>query len=165
MAGSKIHLLDELKLGPYFFEIEDAATGRIIYSRGFASIFGEWQTTPEAENWGTFQESLRFPWPKDPVVLHISKRQPDNSFRRIWQTSINPTARNVNPAPLPSMYEWWEVFCNGKPENKVDIVVLGDGYAQSQKEKFKADVERLVGELFKVEPFKTRRSDFNVRAV
>lgn len=163
--GSKIHLIDELKLGPYLFEIEDAITENIIYSRGFASIFAEWQTTPEAEHWGTFHESLRFPWPKKPVVVHISKRQPDNSFRRVWQASIDPAARNVNPALLPPLHEWWEVFCNGEPENKVDIVVLGDGYAQSQKEKFKADVERLVGEIFKVEPFKTRWSDFNVRAV
>ncbi|MGC8864722.1 MAG: IgA Peptidase M64 [Bacteroidales bacterium] len=163
--GSKTHLLDELPLGPYFFEVEDAASGRLIFSRGFASIFGEWQSTPEAVNYGTFHESVRFPWPKKPVVVYISKRQSDNTFQRIWQISIDPASRAVNPSPLPPSYEWWEVFCNGKPEHKVDIVVLGDGYSFAQKEKFKGDAERLVGELFKVEPFKSRKTDFNVRAL
>lgn len=163
--GSKFHLLDELQLGPYFFEVEDASTGRIIFSRGFANIFGEWQTTPEAQNHGTFHESIRFPWPKKSVIVHISKRQPDNTFRRIWQMTIDPASRAANPAPLIPGYEWWEVFCNGKPENKVDIVVMGDGYTLAQKGKFHADVERLIGELFKVEPFRSRKADFNVRAI
>jgi Peptidase M64 N-terminus len=35
-----------------------------VYSRGFSSIFGEWETTGEAKSLArTFQESLRFPMP------------------------------------------------------------------------------------------------------
>ncbi|MDZ7743119.1 MAG: M64 family metallopeptidase [Bacteroidota bacterium] len=32
-------------------------------------------------------------------------------------------------------------------------------------DKFHGDVEKMIGELFKVEPFKSRKQDFNVRAV
>lgn len=64
-AGSKTVLMDELRLGKYFFEVKDAETGTLLYSRGFSSIYGEWETTPEAHTeWGSFQESLRFPGPK-----------------------------------------------------------------------------------------------------
>ena len=60
--GSKTLLMDRLELGPYFFEVIDKESKVLLYSRGFANVFGEWQSTPEAkENWGTFQESLRFP--------------------------------------------------------------------------------------------------------
>ena len=54
-SGSKQILQDELNLGLYRFEIYDKASNQILYSRGFASIFGEWQTIPEAKKrWGTF---------------------------------------------------------------------------------------------------------------
>ena len=165
-AGSKTVLLDELNRGLYFFEVSDLQTGRPIYSRGFASIFGEWQTIGEAkEKWGTFHESVRFPWPKGPVILTIKKRNSKNEFEDIWSTEIDPESRGVNPAEYHSPYKSWGYIQNGDPNNHVDIVILGDGYSAGEMEKFHNDVERLTDELFKVEPFKTRKSDFNVRAV
>ena len=66
-SGSHKILIDKLELGPYFFEVIDKETKTLLFSRGFASIFGEWQTTPEADKVkGTFHESLRFPWPQKP---------------------------------------------------------------------------------------------------
>src|SRR5919107_2461927 len=60
--------VDESNLGKYLFEVRDAKTNRILYSRGFASIYGEWETTDEAKSVRrTFQESLRFPAPEAPA--------------------------------------------------------------------------------------------------
>src|SRR6185369_1738127 len=39
--------IDELNLGKYLFEVRDRATNRLFFSRGFASIYGEWETTDE----------------------------------------------------------------------------------------------------------------------
>src|SRR6195256_6633869 len=56
--------LDDTNLGKYFFEVRDQKSGRALYSRGFASIYGEWETTDEAKSlMRTFSESLRFPAP------------------------------------------------------------------------------------------------------
>ena len=41
--------IDETNLGKYYFQVLDRATNRLIYSRGFASIYGEWETTDEAK--------------------------------------------------------------------------------------------------------------------
>ena len=80
--GSKTQLIDKLELGQYFFEVLDAESKTTIYSRGFSSIFGEWQSTPEAEKGSaTFSESLRFPWPKKPVLVILKKRNPENKKR------------------------------------------------------------------------------------
>ena len=164
--GSKTMLLDELNRGLYFYEVYDVASGEMIYSRGFASIFGEWQTTPEAKtDWGTYHESVRFPWPLHPVDLVIKKRDAKNDFQEIYRYSINPEARSVNPAPLDLGLNTYTYLDNGDPNTKVDIVILGDGYTAEQMDKFHADVDRLVGEMFKVEPYKSRKSDFNIRAV
>ena len=53
--GSRTRLIDTLNLGNYYFEVVDRDTNQAIYSRGFASVFGEWQTTDEAKDRaGTF---------------------------------------------------------------------------------------------------------------
>ncbi len=54
---------------------------------------------------------------------------------------------------------------SGSAAEKVDIVLLGEGYTAAEMAKFHADARRLVEELFRWEPFKSRRSDFNVRAI
>jgi len=43
-AGSETVLTDELNRGLYFFKITDTLTNTLIYSRGFAVVFGEWQS-------------------------------------------------------------------------------------------------------------------------
>src|SRR5438552_14549938 len=45
--GSRTNLVDETNLGTQFFEVADRDSGRVLYSKGYASIFGEWETTPE----------------------------------------------------------------------------------------------------------------------
>src|SRR6202011_3725699 len=72
--GNPARAIDNTDLGKYFFELSDRASGRVLYSRGFASIYGEWETTPEAkERARTFSESLRFPTPGAPVQIVLKK--------------------------------------------------------------------------------------------
>src|SRR5690606_15262547 len=60
--GSQTRLVDDTDLGKFLFEVVHPETGAVLYSRGFASIYGEWETTPEARTTHrTFHESLRFP--------------------------------------------------------------------------------------------------------
>ena len=85
--GSRTRLIDTSNLGKYFFEVIDRETNQVIYSRGFASVYGEWETTGEAkERTATFHESLRFPWPKRPVQVVLKKRDAQNAFQQIWST-------------------------------------------------------------------------------
>src|SRR5947207_11007235 len=59
-------LIDTSGLGKYLFEVRGEG-GRVLYSRGFASVFGEWQATPEAKALTrAFHESVRFPVPAGP---------------------------------------------------------------------------------------------------
>jgi len=165
-AGSKTKLIDNLNLGLYYFEVQDLDKSIVIFSRGYASIFGEWQTIPEAEEkWGTFHESARFPWPIKPVKLIIKKRNEKNEFVKIWETEIDPSSRSVNPAENISSLSVFDYLQSGPANEKVDIVIMGDGYRSGEMEKYRNDVKRLADELFKVEPYKSRKNDFNVSAV
>ena len=46
--GNPSRPIDATNRGKYFFEVKDADSGRVLYSRGFSSIYGEWETTAEA---------------------------------------------------------------------------------------------------------------------
>jgi hypothetical protein len=54
---------------------------------------------------------------------------------------------------------------NGPSANRVDLVVLGDGYTAAEMDKFAADVETFVLAVFNVEPFKEYSRYFNVLRV
>src|SRR5919112_3882882 len=85
--GNPRRAVDDSNLGKYFFEVKDKQTGRVLYSRGFASIYGEWETTDEAKQMRrTFHESLRFPEPAGPVQVVVKKRDRRNLFREVWST-------------------------------------------------------------------------------
>ncbi len=164
--GSRTQMLDTSGLGKYMAEVADLATSQVLYSRGFASIFGEWETTGEAHEgtWRAIAEAVRFPEPRRPVQLRIRKRQPDQSLREIWSLTIDPASRFVD-RPEPPTGDVWAVMEHGAPALKVDIVVLGDGYTQAGIAPFESDVRRLIDELFDEEPFASRKKDFNVWAV
>jgi hypothetical protein len=165
-AGSRTRLVDTMNLGKYLFEVVDHDSNRLLYSRGFASMYGEWETTDEPKSLHrTFHESLRFPWPKATVQLVLKKRDDQNSFHEVWSALIDPDSRFVNPADIAPAGTLWTVFENGPPAEKVDLVILGDGYTAAEIPKFHADVKRLVGKLFDTEPYKSRKKDFNVRAI
>ena len=162
-SGSRTRLVDDLNLGKYLFEVVDRQTNQVIYSRGFASIYGEWETTPAArEVYGTFHESLRFPWPRRPVQVVLKVRDRENSFHEVWSTVIDPNSRFVNPTDRAPLGEVWPIIDSGPPSDKVDLLVIGEGYTADEIPKFHADAERLVNALFDEEPFASRRSDFNV---
>src|SRR6185295_19812715 len=88
--------LDGTNSGKYFFEVVDAAGGAVLYSRGFSSIYGEWETTGEAKDTNrTFSESLRFPAPDKPVRIVVKKRDARNVFREVWRTTVDPADKFV----------------------------------------------------------------------
>jgi hypothetical protein len=165
-AGSRTQLIDTSNLGKYMVEVSDLATHRVLYPRGFASIYGVWETTGEALDgvWGAIPEAVRVPEPREPFQLRLRKRQADRSFSEVWHVTIDPASRFVDRAPLPEGSSW-TIVDSGDPSVKVDLVVLGDGYAEDEAAVFRRDAETLVGRLFEYEPFASRKSDFNVRAV
>jgi hypothetical protein len=156
-----------MQLGLYRFEVEDTETNKLIYAYPFASIFGEWQTTGEAADgvWRTIHESQRFPEPKKAFRLALKKRNPNGSYKRLYYVEHDPANRFVNCSPIAKNNKVWKIFNNGLPENKVDILILGDGYRKVDIKQFKKDAKHLVGAMFNTEPFKSRKSDFNVWAI
>lgn len=165
-AGSRTRLLDDTNLGGFRVEVVDRATNAVIFSRGFGSIFGEWETTPDARTeWRTFHDSVRVPWPKAPVQVVLKRRQPDQSFREIWSTVVDPASRFVNraaPVPTGTLTVLQE---HGPATERVDLLLLAEGYTAAQGPEAVEDARRLLEALFRQEPYRSRREDFNVRVL
>src|SRR5215510_177827 len=161
--GNPKRPIDDTNLGKNFFEVADRQSHRVLYSRGFASVFGEWETTPDSKNrYQTFSESLRFPAPTAPVQITLKKRDPKNAFRDIWSFTVDPKDMFVDDSKPPSPGPLIEIEKHGPPSEKVDLLILGDGYTAAERVKFEKDARRLVARLFAESPFKERRTDFNV---
>jgi hypothetical protein len=164
--GSRTRLLDETNLGSHLFEVRDVRTNRVIFSRGYSSMFSEWEQTEEVRRVSrTFPESLRLPWPREKVRIVLERRDKANVFHELFSAVIDPAGPEANPAPRAPMGKVWTVFENGPAAAKLDLLLLGEGYAEKDLPKFHADVKRLVDLLFTYEPFKSRKADFNVRAL
>ena len=164
--GPAVRLIDDTNLGKYFFEVLDRKTNRVRYSRGFASIFGEWETTAEArDSVRTFHESLRFPAPEEPVQIVLKKRDRQNAFREVWSVVLDPADPTIDRSAPPAAYKVWAVLKNGDPREKLDLLMLGDGYTAGEMEKWHRDAQRMAALLLEVSPFRERKSDFNVWAI
>ena len=161
--GNPARSIDSTNRGKYLFEVMDAASGRVLYSRGFSSIYGEWETTGEAATINrTFSESLRFPAPDKPVRIVVKKRDPANVFREAWRVNVDPGDKFVTPGAAPETGALITLHRSGDPATKLDILILGDGYTVRERAKFERDARRLVATLFATSPFKERQHDINV---
>ncbi|WP_251622874.1 M64 family metallopeptidase [Odoribacter lunatus] len=163
-AGSKVALVDTTGYGNQMFKIVDIATDEVIYSRSYCTLFNEWQTTDEAgRTHKCMPEGVIFPYPKNDVRLELYARNRQGCFEKKFEHVID--VKDCFIKKFTPRYETFEVMYNGAPTNKVDIVLLPEGYATNEKEKFRQACEGFVREFFSYSPFKEKALQFNVRAV
>jgi hypothetical protein len=161
--GNPARPIDDSNRGIYFFTVADSATGKVLYSRGFNSIYGEWETTGEALKINrTFSESLRFPSPDKPVRITLAKRDKKNVFQPIWDLTVDPADKFVVREKPMKVGPLLKLHYAGDPADKLDLLILGDGYTAAERGKFERDAKRLVRLLFSTTPFKERERDINV---
>jgi hypothetical protein len=152
--GNPARPVDDTNRGANRFEVLDAASGKLLYSRGEAASLAR-----------SFQESLRFPMPTAPVDVRISRRDAANAFVPAWTVRIDPAALDIERASAPAPAQPIRVHYSGDPGAKVDLLILGDGYSAAELPKFEAQARRMAAHLFTVSPFKEHAGDFNVWAL
>jgi hypothetical protein len=164
--GDLSQRFDNTNRGNNRLEVADAKTGDLLYSRDFSTVFGEWKTTEEASKLSRgFHESVRFPKPDRKVAVRILKRDERNAFSVAWSVEVDADAQEVVRSQPPAPATPIAIRVSGPSPQKVDLLILGDGYTQQDMKKFEQDARRLSQHLFEVSPFKERANDFNVWAM
>ena len=164
-AGSHTNRVDQLNLGEYQARVYDVKSATVIFSRGYSTVFNEWQTTGEAGKgiYRTFHESILVPMPKAKIQFTIYRRDAQMLFREVFSTLIDPAApAQINHAVRDPKFKAEKIMDHGDPASKVDIVILGDGYSKDELDKFRKDARHFNEVMFSTSPFKERKKDFNV---
>ncbi|MBM4370925.1 MAG: peptidase M64, partial [Deltaproteobacteria bacterium] len=161
--GSRTRLVDPAGLGKYLVEVRDRATDLLIYSRGFCTLFGEWQTTDEAKTGRqVFPETVRFPLPRAPARVVLRGRGADGALATIWETAVEPAA--VQPG-APAAAEVVLLHDGGPSATALDVVIVPAGYLPHQEEKLRRDLARFAALLLATPPFDRDAARIAVRGV
>ncbi len=164
-GGSHKNLIDTFKFGKYFFEVFDQETNTLIYSRGYSSLFGEWQTTDESKKIKkAFYEGIVFPFPKKNIRVVWYARDWSGKFQKQMELDVDPESYFIDPV-LDQPYPVYKALKTGAPHEKVDIVILPDGYHESEMDLFKKDCDKFASELFKYHPYSDYKEHFNIYGV
>jgi hypothetical protein len=164
--GRRAGLVDPTGYGLYRYRVVDAGTGELIFSQGFASLFGEWLTTGEArERRRTMHESVRFPFPRAARVrVAVDKRDEHGELQEIYSVEVEPSHHSVS-WERSTDFPVTDIEVNAPPSEAVDILILGDGYTAEEMGKFRADAQRVAEALFEYTPYRENRASISIRAV
>jgi len=164
-GGSKVNLVDAFSYGKYMMKVFLAENDSLLYSRGYSSLFGEWQTTREAEEtWRTLSEAVVFPYPKQKVRLELYSRNWDGIFEKKFEYTVDPSnyfIKQENRLAYPA----FDIHISGDPHKKVDIVILPEGYSQDEMGLFIEDCQNFATDLFAFSPYDENKDQFNIRGV
>lgn len=164
-GGSKTKLIDDNFYGNYYVNVYDQKSGDLIYSRGYNSLFGEWQTVNEATTTRRCcNETVVIPYPKENVRIELMSRNKKGKFEKKFEYAVDINSYFIKKDRRHQL-STFDVHYSGNPANCVDVVLLPEGYTADEMEQFKADCQRFAEGLFTFSPYKENQHKFNIRAV
>lgn len=165
-AGSRTHLVDDTNYGSYLFRMFEASTNRLVFSRGFSSLFAEWRTTDEAKTAArTMHESILAPMPLERARVSIAARTAENGFHDIFSSEIDPGSTSIVRESGACAGGAFEIAVTGPLAEKLDLLLVAEGYAAGEEEKFRRDARRFAGTILGFPPFSENRSRISVRGL
>lgn len=164
-GGSKTQLIDPFNYGNLKYELFDSTENILIYSRGFCTLYQEWQTTAEAKVMErSFYEVATMPFPKNKVKFVLSQRQPDGSFIKLYESVIDPDDYFIRKEKSADV-NVTKIYYSGDPAVNVDLAFIAEGYTAEEMQKFRDDVKKTADILLSEPPFNEFKNKFNIWAV
>ncbi|HBE40501.1 MAG TPA: peptidase [Bacteroidales bacterium] len=164
-GGSKTRLIDPFNYGNFKYELYDSAEDKLIYSRGFCTLYQEWQTTAEAKVMQrSFPEVATMPFPRNRCRFVLSQRLHDGSFARLYETEIDPSDYFIRKEKTVDA-RVSRILYAGDPALNVDLAFIAEGYRADEMNKFRGDVKRITDVLLDEPPYNEYKDRFNIWAV
>jgi hypothetical protein len=164
-AGSRTGLVTPFNFGEYKIEVWDTSGQYLLFAQGFSTLFREWQTTAEAKEKGrSFRESVRVPFPAQPVQLRFLYRDRSGQWQKDKTLDIIPE----DPEIMKEQRQPWlstDIHVGGPAESCLDLAIVAEGYAAHEMEKFLQDARRFSEYLFATRPYNEYQDHINIRAV
>lgn len=164
-GGNPDYLIDTTFYGVQLFKIIDFETKKEIFSKSYNTLFNEWLDLDEAKSISrAYPESIQFPFPKAKVIIEFYSRAKDKTnFKKLYSHIVDPNSYKV--INKKSAFKSFDVHYSGSHTKKLDIVLLAEGYDETEEQLFRDDCAKFVEQIFSIDPYKSRMRDFNVHAV
>ena len=143
-----------------------ALDGTIIYRHSFSTLFQEWLATDEAKRISrSFENVFLMPYPKDTVDVTVQLfdfhcRQVASLTHRVVPSDILIRHRRAGE------HEPYVTLQRAADTTRcINIAFVAEGYTAQELTSYLTHCRQAMTALFNHEPFKSRRSRFNIVAV
>lgn len=164
-AGRQVNMDKLLLAGNGQVSLLDANSGKLLYINSFSTLFQEWQNTEEAtRRQMAFENVFLLPMPDSAAVLRVELFDHKGKRSAIQEFDVNPAdilIRRQEKQAAPHR----TLMSNGSSSQKIDLVIVAEGYTAAEAEIFYQDAQMAMESIFSHEPFARMRERFNVVAV
>ena len=164
-AGRRVNLDEVPVRGNGQISLTDVASGEVLYRQSFSTLFQEWQTTEEATRVRkSFENVFLLPMPDAQAKVRVE-------LYDFWGNVSASLTHIVDPgdvlirkmAPQVSRHQY--LLKSGSPEDKIDVVIVAEGYTAAESEMFYNDARIAMDAILAHEPFGQYKDRFNFVAV
>lgn len=146
--------------------VRDKTSGTVIYRNSFSTLFQEWITYDEARTTSrSFENVFLVPMPKQPVEITVqlmsNRREPSVSFTHM----VDPDDILIHHIGYSNTTPFVTLQNASNQQKSVKVAFVAEGYTQKEMGIFLQDCRVAMNALFKHEPFKSHKKDFNIVAV
>lgn len=164
-GGSLKNLIDTFYYGDYYFKVFEKKSDSLIYSRGYSTLFMEWQTTAEARTTTrSFSETLTCPLPRNACRIVWYSRDDAGLLRERFSWEYAPDNYFISREDHRE-FPVFDAYISGSPDHCVDIIILPEGYEAREMGTFINDCIEFSSILFQFSPYDRYKDKFNIRAV
>jgi len=180
-AGRGVNMSNLPLMGNGSVTMVDAALGDTLYRMSFSSLFQEWQATEEATRMRrSFENVFLLPMPAVAVTITVELYDFRNNVVASMSHPVDPGDILIRPKSVWTMEDdaggqpafvgrdgasAEYLLHGGSPEEKIDVVIVAEGYDASEMDFFRSDAQKTVDAIFSHAPFGDLRECFNVLAV
>lgn len=164
-AGRRTSLKDVPVRGNGQICMRDFQSGDTLYRQSFSTLFQEWQGTEEATRVRkSFENVFLLPMPSEKAVIDIEiydfLGNESASLRHVADPD-DVLIRRIKPQVPEHRY----LLRSGDPQEKIDVVLVAEGYTPGEMETFYADAKAAMDAVLAHEPFTSYEDAFNFIAV
>lgn len=164
-GGSHNHLIDTFEYGSYLVKMFDQESNTLLYSRGYSTLFGEWQLTSEAKTvTRSFSETVVMPCPRHDVRIELYSRDKKGNFTHRFTYNANMSRYDITHE-LRMEYPLYEAAVTGPAAERVDVVILPEGYTAEEMGQFLKDCKQFTTDMLTYAPYSENRDKFNIWAI
>lgn len=165
-AGRRQRLDSLPLLGNGQIELRDKASGKLIYTTSFSSLFQEWLMTDEAKTVArSFENVFLVPLPRAEATIDIRLNGGAGEEIAHLRHSIDPKDILIHKRTRPSALRHEYLHRGGDPKQAIDVAILAEGYTEDELEQFGEDARRAVKALLSHRVFAQHKQHFNIVAV